>query len=167
MELHARTERGAGRTAVQRHRGTCGRRRRLRAARYADTPRCRGMPPRRRRRGSTSSTRSRSSTRGRYPAKRTVGDLVEVSRRRLPRRPREAPRGRRCTAPPASRKWREAELHPLDAHHNGVRWGGSFVVDQPGPLGVRRSRPGPTSSPPGATSCAASSRPASTTWRAS
>ena len=30
------------------------------------------------------------------------------------------------------RKWAEAELHQLDAHHNGVRWGGSFVVDRTG-----------------------------------
>ena len=34
------------------------------------------------------------------------------------------------------RRGREAELHALDAHINGVRWGGSFVVDAHGPLGV-------------------------------
>ncbi len=34
--------------------------------------------------------------------------------------------------PAGARKWAEHELHALDAHHNGVRWGGSFVADKQG-----------------------------------
>ena len=44
----------------------------------------------------------------------------------------------RCCAPscagasPASKRWREAPLIPVDAHHNGVRWEGAFTVEKPG-----------------------------------
>ncbi len=69
---------------------------------------------------------------GRYPAKRTVGDLVEVSCDVF----RDGHEKLRAVAvlPPRrdAQEWAEAELHPLDAHHNGVRWGGSFVVDELG-----------------------------------
>jgi starch synthase (maltosyl-transferring) len=68
---------------------------------------------------------------GRYPAKRTVGDLVEVSADvfRDGHEKLRAVAVYRCNG---GRKWHEAELHQLDAHINGVRWGGSFVVDRPG-----------------------------------
>ncbi|HTX45494.1 MAG TPA: alpha-1,4-glucan--maltose-1-phosphate maltosyltransferase [Solirubrobacteraceae bacterium] len=65
---------------------------------------------------------------GRYPSKRCVGDPVFVSAdifrdghdllRAVVRY--KAPRGRR---------WREAELHRIDAHLEGVRWAGEFEVD--------------------------------------
>jgi len=68
---------------------------------------------------------------GRYPAKRTVGDLVEVTADVF-RDGHEKLRAVVLHRRAGTRKWAEAELHPLDAHHNGVRWGGSFVVDRPG-----------------------------------
>jgi starch synthase (maltosyl-transferring) len=68
---------------------------------------------------------------GRYPAKRTVGDLVEVSADVF-RDGHEKLRAVALHRRSGTRKWAEAELHPLDAHHNGVRWGGSFVVDKLG-----------------------------------
>ena len=68
---------------------------------------------------------------GAYPAKRTVGDLVEVTADVF-RDGHEKLRAVALYRANGGRKWLEAELHPLDAHHNGVRWGGSFVVDKPG-----------------------------------
>ena len=68
---------------------------------------------------------------GRYPAKRTVGDLVEVSVDAF-RDGHEKLRAVVLHRRAGDRKWAEAELHQLDAHHNGVRWGGSFVVDRTG-----------------------------------
>src|SRR5918994_6791093 len=68
---------------------------------------------------------------GRHPVKRTVGDLVEVSADVF-RDGHEKLRAVAVYRANSGRKWQEAELHPLDAHHNGVRWGGSFVVDKPG-----------------------------------
>ena len=68
---------------------------------------------------------------GRYPAKRTVGDLVEVSCDVF-RDGHEKLRAVALYRRAGTRKWAEAELHALDAHHNGVRWGGSFVVGEQG-----------------------------------
>ena len=68
---------------------------------------------------------------GRYPAKRTVGDLVEV-RADVFRDGHDKLRAVAVYRANGERKWREAELHPLDADINGVRWGGSFVVDRAG-----------------------------------
>jgi starch synthase (maltosyl-transferring) len=68
---------------------------------------------------------------GRYPAKRTVGDLVEVAADVF-RDGHEKLRAVAVYRADGGRKWHEAELHPLDASINGVRWGGSFVVDRPG-----------------------------------
>src|SRR5215207_6982407 len=68
---------------------------------------------------------------GRHPAKRTVGDLVEVSADVF-RDGHDKLRAVAVHRADGGRKWREAELHALDAHINGVRWGGSFVVDRPG-----------------------------------
>src|SRR5215212_1173484 len=68
---------------------------------------------------------------GRYPAKRTVGDLVEVTADVF-RDGHEKLRAVIVSRCNGGRKWHEAELYPLDAHINGVRWGGSFVVDKPG-----------------------------------
>ena len=68
---------------------------------------------------------------GRYPAKRTAGDLVEVTADVF-RDGHDKLRAVAVYRAANGRKWHEAELHPLDAHINGVRWGGSFVVDRPG-----------------------------------
>ena len=68
---------------------------------------------------------------GRYPAKRTVGDLVEVTADVF-RDGHDKLRAVVLYKRNGSRKWREAELHALDANINGVRWGGAFVVDAPG-----------------------------------
>ena len=68
---------------------------------------------------------------GRYPAKRTVGDLVAVSCDVF-RDGHEKLRAVVVYRPAGETSWHEAELHPLDAHINGVRWAGSFVVDRPG-----------------------------------
>ncbi|MGH2844392.1 MAG: alpha-1,4-glucan--maltose-1-phosphate maltosyltransferase [Solirubrobacteraceae bacterium] len=68
---------------------------------------------------------------GRYPAKRCVGDTVQFSvdifrdgHERL-----QAAIRYRFTG---DRRWREAGLEPVDAHHGGVRWAGAFEVDRQG-----------------------------------
>ncbi|MBA3406786.1 MAG: alpha-1,4-glucan--maltose-1-phosphate maltosyltransferase [Solirubrobacterales bacterium] len=68
---------------------------------------------------------------GRYPAKRTVGDLVEVTCDVF-RDGHEELRAVALYRRAGTTDWAEAELRPLDAHHNGVRWGGAFVVDEQG-----------------------------------
>jgi len=68
---------------------------------------------------------------GRYPAKRTVGDVVEVSCDVL-RDGHDKLRAVVVYRRAGAAEWSEAELHPVDAHFNGVRWRGSFVVDEPG-----------------------------------
>jgi starch synthase (maltosyl-transferring) len=68
---------------------------------------------------------------GRHPAKRTVGDLVEVTADVF-RDGHEKLRAVAVYRAPGTQEWHEAELHALDANINGVRWGGSFVVDRPG-----------------------------------
>jgi starch synthase (maltosyl-transferring) len=70
---------------------------------------------------------------GRYPVKRCVGDIVDVSvdvfrdghdllRAVVKYRP----------ATGKNRRWKESELHRIDAHQGGVRWAGRFDVDAPG-----------------------------------
>ena len=74
---------------------------------------------------------------GRYPAKRTVGDLVEVScdvfrdgHEKLRAVVRVPPRRARA-------EWARGRAARRSTRTiNGVRWGGSFVVDAHGPLGV-------------------------------
>ena len=68
---------------------------------------------------------------GRYPAKRTVGEVVDVSCDAF-RDGHDKLRAVVLYRRAGTRKWAEAELHALDAHHNGVRWGGAFVVDRIG-----------------------------------
>ena len=68
---------------------------------------------------------------GRYPAKRTVGEVVDVSCDAF-RDGHDKLRAVVLYRRVGTRKWAEAELHALDAHHNGVRWGGAFVVDRIG-----------------------------------
>jgi starch synthase (maltosyl-transferring) len=69
---------------------------------------------------------------GRWPVKRCVGDLVEVGADVF-RDGHEVLRAVVRWKGPGDRRWREAPLTPLDAHHNGVRWAGAFEVDRPGP----------------------------------
>ena len=61
---------------------------------------------------------------GRYPAKRTVGDLVEVEADVF-RDGHEKLRAVIAHKAAGARSWRESELHAIDAHYNGVRWAGS------------------------------------------
>jgi starch synthase (maltosyl-transferring) len=68
---------------------------------------------------------------GRYPVKRVVGDRIEVSVD-IFRDGHDLLRGVVKYQPPGSRRWRESELTRIDAHLGGVRWGGSFTVDQIG-----------------------------------
>jgi starch synthase (maltosyl-transferring) len=68
---------------------------------------------------------------GRYPVKRTVGDLVEVTCDVF-RDGHEKLRAVVVHRLAGTDVWAENELHALDAHINGVRWAGSFVVDAVG-----------------------------------
>jgi starch synthase (maltosyl-transferring) len=68
---------------------------------------------------------------GRYPVKRTVGDLVEVTCDVF-RDGHEKLRAVVVHRLAGTDAWAENELHALDAHINGVRWAGSFVVDAVG-----------------------------------
>ena len=68
---------------------------------------------------------------GRYPAKRCVGDAVTVSAdifRDGHDKLRAVVRYRSL----GHRRWREAEMRPIDAHVDGVRWQGEFVADEMG-----------------------------------
>ncbi len=70
---------------------------------------------------------------GRYPVKRCVGDVVEVSAD-IFRDGHELLRAvvKYRPADGQSRRWRECELHRIDADQDGVRWAGSFEVDVAG-----------------------------------
>jgi starch synthase (maltosyl-transferring) len=68
---------------------------------------------------------------GRYPAKRVVGDEVTVSADVF-RDGHDKLRAVVRYQAPGAKGWKEAELHPVDAHHQGVRWEGGFRVDRPG-----------------------------------
>ncbi len=69
---------------------------------------------------------------GRYPAKRCVGDEVQVQAdvfRDGHERLRAVVRYR---GPGDRARWREAEMRAIDAELAGVRWGGSFKVERTG-----------------------------------
>src|SRR5215216_596412 len=68
---------------------------------------------------------------GRYAVKRTVGDTVAVSAD-IFRDGHEKLRAVVKYKAPGGRRWLESELHPVDAHVNGVRWAGAFTVETPG-----------------------------------
>jgi starch synthase (maltosyl-transferring) len=68
---------------------------------------------------------------GRYPAKRCVGDSVNVSAD-IFGDGHDLLRAVVRYRPPGRSRWREAELCRTDAHLDGVRWGGWFDVDQIG-----------------------------------
>jgi starch synthase (maltosyl-transferring) len=68
---------------------------------------------------------------GRFPAKRCVGDVVSVSAD-IFRDGHDILRAVVRYRGPGESNWREGELQPLDAHVDGVRWGGELVVDRIG-----------------------------------
>ena len=68
---------------------------------------------------------------GRYPPKRCVGDLVEVSAD-IYRDGHDILVAVVRWRGPGERRWRESPLRTLDAHLDGVRWGGSFTVESLG-----------------------------------
>ncbi len=68
---------------------------------------------------------------GRYPVKRTAGDEVPVSADVF-RDGHEVLRAVVRWRDRGARKWSEAPLRPVDAHHAGVRWEGAFTVGPPG-----------------------------------
>ncbi len=68
---------------------------------------------------------------GRYAPKRCVGDAVTVAADVFSdghEKLRAVVRYRS----PGGRKWLESEMRAIDAHHNGVRWEGTFSVGLPG-----------------------------------
>jgi starch synthase (maltosyl-transferring) len=68
---------------------------------------------------------------GAFPAKRCVDDVVSVAADVF-RDGHDKLRAIVRYRGPGQRRWREAELKPIDDHLGGVRWGGSFVVDAQG-----------------------------------
>jgi starch synthase (maltosyl-transferring) len=69
---------------------------------------------------------------GRFPAKRCVGDEVTVEADVF-RDGHELLRAVvRYRGPGAKARWRETEMHPIDAHIQGVRWAGQIRVDRVG-----------------------------------
>jgi starch synthase (maltosyl-transferring) len=68
---------------------------------------------------------------GRYAAKRVVGDTVGVSAD-IFRDGHELLRAVARYRAPGSRRWSETELARIDARLDGVRWAGTFVVENPG-----------------------------------
>ncbi len=68
---------------------------------------------------------------GRYAPKRCVGDSVAVAADVFSDGHEKLRAVVRYKAPGA-RGWLEAEMLPVDAHYNGVRWEGAFPVERPG-----------------------------------
>jgi starch synthase (maltosyl-transferring) len=68
---------------------------------------------------------------GAYPAKRVVGDRVQVEVD-IFRDGHDLLRGVVKSKAPGEKRWSEALLERVDAELGGVRWGGSFEVDQIG-----------------------------------
>jgi starch synthase (maltosyl-transferring) len=68
---------------------------------------------------------------GRYAAKRCLGDTVTVSAD-IFRDGHDKLRAVVRFRAPGARNWHESEMLPIDAHVDGVRWEGEFVVDERG-----------------------------------
>jgi len=68
---------------------------------------------------------------GRFPAKRCVGDTVDVSADII-RDGHDVLRACVRYKGPGDKRWREAPLTHIDAHVKGDRWAGSFAVDEMG-----------------------------------
>jgi len=69
---------------------------------------------------------------GRWPIKRTVGDTIAVSAD-IFRDGHEVLRAVVRSRANGDRRWSEAPMVPIDAHHNGVRWAGEFTIGSVGP----------------------------------
>ena len=72
---------------------------------------------------------------GRYPAKCTVGDVIEVSADII-RDGHEALRAAVLARGPGAGEWSEFPMRRIDAHVAGDRWAGSFEVTECGPWEV-------------------------------
>ncbi len=68
---------------------------------------------------------------GRYPAKRTVGDIVDVSAD-IFADGHDVLRAVVRFCAPDSKRWEESPLQRIDAHVDGDRWAGGFTVDRLG-----------------------------------
>jgi starch synthase (maltosyl-transferring) len=68
---------------------------------------------------------------GRFAAKRCVGDTINVSAD-IFSDGHDLLRAVVRYRAPGERRWREAELRPVDAAQGGVRWAGAFAVDRIG-----------------------------------
>jgi starch synthase (maltosyl-transferring) len=68
---------------------------------------------------------------GAHPVKRCAGDTVAVSADVF-RDGHDVLRAVVRHRGPGERRWREQPLHPVDAHHDGVRWEGEFAVQEIG-----------------------------------
>ncbi|HWE07764.1 MAG TPA: alpha-1,4-glucan--maltose-1-phosphate maltosyltransferase [Solirubrobacteraceae bacterium] len=68
---------------------------------------------------------------GRYPAKRCVGDRIDVSVDVF-RDGHELIRAAVRYRAPEDERWQEVGLRRIDAHLGGVRWAAQFSVDRPG-----------------------------------
>jgi starch synthase (maltosyl-transferring) len=68
---------------------------------------------------------------GRYPAKRCVGDRVTVEAD-IFRDGHDKLRAVVRYRGPGDRRFKDAEMRPIDAHLDGVRWAGEFEVDRQG-----------------------------------
>src|SRR5436190_5698935 len=69
---------------------------------------------------------------GRWPVKAASGDVISVSVDVF-RDGHEVLRAVvRWRGPGDDADWREAPLHPIDAHHDGVRWAGEIQLGEPG-----------------------------------
>ena len=73
---------------------------------------------------------------GRVPVKRCVGDEVAVGAD-IFRDGHEVIRAAVQYRAPGKRRWREAPMAAVDAHHDGVRWEGAFGVDALGTAAFR------------------------------
>ena len=67
---------------------------------------------------------------GRWPVKRTVGDVVQVGAD-IFRDGHEVLRAEVRRRAPGERRWRTSPLTHVDAHVDGVRWEGSMTLDGP------------------------------------
>src|SRR5919206_887178 len=67
---------------------------------------------------------------GRWPVKRTVGDVVRVGAD-IFRDGHEVLRAEVRWRAPGERRWRCAPMTPVDAHVAGVRWEGTMTLDGP------------------------------------
>jgi starch synthase (maltosyl-transferring) len=68
---------------------------------------------------------------GRFPIKRTVGDVVEVSAD-IWRDGHDILRAEVCARRAGRRQWSRSEMRRIDQHLAGDRWAGTFAVTEPG-----------------------------------